>query len=161
MTQVVLLLGGNLGDVRATFEGVRADLEREVGEVMRYSPIMRSEAWGFEAEPFLNQAVIISTKLEAEALLDAVQKIENRWGRNRQSETEMKILSGEKYTSRSIDIDIIFYGDSIIESPRLTVPHLLMAKREFVLEPIAEIAPHLVNAKNGKSVEQMLNELKG
>ncbi len=161
MTQVVLLLGGNLGDVQATFEGVRAELECEVGEVTRYSSIMHSEAWGFEAEPFLNQAVIISTELAAEALLDTVQGIENRWGRNRQSEAEMKLLSGEKYTSRSIDIDIIFYGDSIIESPRLTVPHLLMAKREFVLEPIAEIVPHLVNAKNGKSIEQMLNELKG
>lgn len=154
------MLGGNVGSVERTFEGVKCDLEREVGDIVRCSSVMRSAAWGFCADDFLNEAVIVATKLSAEELLDATQRIEKRWGRTREEEQREKILSGEKYTSRSIDIDIIFYGDAVIESERLVVPHLLMTKREFVLEPIAQIAPHLVHPECGKSVAELLNELK-
>lgn len=160
MRQVVLLLGGNLGDVEQTFAAVRIDLGQRVGEIKAMSTLLSTEAWGFESAPFGNQAVILETELGAEELLEELQSIEERWGRDRARERETKESEGVRYTARTIDIDIIFYGDSIIETPRLTVPHLLMAEREFVLEPIAQIAPRWVHPQSGKSVVQMLNELR-
>ncbi len=160
MISVVLLLGGNLGDMEQTFARVREDLEREVGQIVNLSSVVRSEAWGFEAPDFLNQAVEVETSMEAEELLDAVQRIENRWGRARDEEARQKAESGEKYTSRSIDIDIIFYGDQAISTQRLIVPHPLIEQREFVLKPLAQIAPNRCHCTTGRSVEQMLNDLK-
>ncbi len=160
MISVLLLLGGNLGSVEQTFMGVRGDLEREAGEILRSSEILRSAAWGFQADDFLNQAVELTTELGAEELLDVTQGIEERWGRDREAEAEAKRLGDERYCSRSIDIDIIFYGDAIIESERLTIPHPLMAEREFVLEPLVQIAPNFINPINRLSVEQMFNNLK-
>ncbi len=160
MTQVILLLGGNLGSVTETFREVRADLEREVGAIIRCSEELRSEAWGFQASSeFLNQAVMIETQLQAEELLDATQRIEARRGRDREREFVEKGVSGQRYCSRAIDIDIIFYGDLILRSERLTLPHALLREREFVLRPIAQIAPQLRHPESGESVEMMLNNL--
>ncbi|MFI3316148.1 MAG: 2-amino-4-hydroxy-6-hydroxymethyldihydropteridine diphosphokinase [Rikenellaceae bacterium] len=160
MISVVLLLGGNRGAVDQTFAGVVEDLRVMVGEVEQVSEILRSAAWGFQADDFLNQAVILSTALTAEQLLDATQSIERKWGRVREDEQKEKAVSGEIYASRAIDIDIIFYGQSVTSSDRLTIPHPLMCERRFVLEPLSQIAPQLCHPITGKSVEQMLNELK-
>ncbi len=160
MISVVLLLGGNLGEMEQTFARVREDLESEVGQIVQLSSVVRSESWGFKADDFLNQAVEVETSMEAEELLDAVQRIEKRWGRERVAEASQKAESGERYTSRSIDVDIIFYGDQAISTERLTVPHPLLEQREFVLEPLAQIAPQRRHAITGRSVEQMLNDLK-
>ncbi len=160
MISVVLLLGGNLGQMEQTFARVREDLQREVGQIVNLSSVVRSESWGFKADDFLNQAVEIETSMAAEELLDAVQRIENRWGRERAKEAKQKQESGERYTSRSIDIDIIFYGDQAISTERLTVPHPLLEQREFVLEPLKQIAPSRRHCITGRSVEQMLNDLK-
>lgn len=160
MISVVLLLGGNRGAVDQTFAGVVEDLRAMVGEVEQVSEILRSAAWGFHADDFLNQAVILSTALTAERLLDATQSIERKWGRVREDEQKEKVTSGEIYASRAIDIDIIFYGQSVTSSDRLTIPHPLMCERRFVLEPLSQIAPRLCHPITGKSVEQMLNELK-
>ncbi len=160
MIEAVILLGGNVGDVPKRFEGVRAAIEASVGEILLASSVMRSAAWGFDSQEFYNQAVLVKTSLEPLALLDTVQALEQHWGRDRQAELKEKTQSGVRYTARAIDIDIIFYGDEIIEQERLTIPHPLIAEREFALEPIAQIAPLLQHPKLGKSVEQMLNELK-
>ncbi|MFI3280214.1 MAG: 2-amino-4-hydroxy-6-hydroxymethyldihydropteridine diphosphokinase [Rikenellaceae bacterium] len=160
MISVILLLGGNLGEMEQTFARVREDLESEVGQIVNLSSIERSKAWGFQADDFLNQAVELETSMEPEELLDAVQRIENRWGRARAEEARQKQESGERYTSRSIDVDIIFYGDQAISTERLTVPHPLVEQREFVLKPLAQIASQRRHAITGRSVEQMLNDLK-
>ncbi len=159
MTQVALLLGGNLGDVESTFSGVRLDLEREVGELRSCSEVFVTKAWGFEAPDFRNQAVIVATHLQPLALLEATQRIEERWGRDRQRESGDKEVSGERYCNRSIDIDIILYGDKVFHSARLTIPHPLMAEREFVLRPLAQVAPAMRHGVSGKSIEEMLKDL--
>ncbi len=160
MIKVLLLLGGNVGSVESTFEGVRGDLEREVGAIVSCSELLESQAWGFDSAPFLNQGVAVTTSLDPLSLLDSTQRIEERWGRNRAKEREQKGRSGERYLAREIDIDIIFYGDTIMQSERLTLPHPLVAQREFALEPLAQIAPEATHPVSGKSVAQMLNELK-
>ncbi len=159
MTSVVLLLGGNLGNVAQTFEGVKHDLEREVGAIVSCSEQLKSDAWGFEAATFLNEAVVVETKLEPVELLDATQRIEERWGRARAVEQETKSESGERYCSRMIDIDIIFYGQEVLQSERLTVPHPLMGERRFVLEPLSQIVPNFVHPLVGLSVAEMLNRV--
>lgn len=148
-----------MGDVERTFEGVRSELEQRIGTIQRVSECLRSEAWGFSSEEFINQAVVISTEMEAEALLDTVQLIEEHWGREREAERIKKEESGERYTARTIDIDIIFYGDQIVNTPRLSVPHPLMSEREFVLAPLAQVAPHWRHPLREQSVEQMLKQL--
>ncbi|MFI3324263.1 MAG: 2-amino-4-hydroxy-6-hydroxymethyldihydropteridine diphosphokinase [Rikenellaceae bacterium] len=159
MTTVALLLGANMGDVHSTLESVREALQCEVGAIVASSEVMRSEAWGFEAPDFLNQALLITTSLEPLALLDATQRIEERWGRERECEQRAKAESGAKYLSRSIDIDIILYGDQRVECERLTVPHPLMGEREFVLRPLAQVASEIVHPVSGRSIEEMLKDL--
>ncbi len=156
MTRVVLLLGGNIGSVEQTFAAVRCDLESEVGSIVGSSSLMRSEPWGYKSSrEFLNQAVELSTALNPLALLDATQQIEQRWGRDRGGEQHAK----ERYSDRTIDIDIIFYGQEIISCERLTVPHKLAGERRFVLEPLAEIMPDFIHPACGKSIAEMLKDL--
>ncbi len=159
MTSVVLLLGGNVGDVEQTFARVKADLQREVGKVTICSSVFRSEAWGFEAEAFLNQAVVVESELKPLELLDLTQAIEQRWGRKREREAADKQESGQRYCSRTIDIDIIFYGDCIIKEERLVVPHALLCERRFVLDPLNEILPNFVHPVLGLSVAEILKRL--
>ncbi len=159
MSTVALLLGANLGDVQLTFESVRQALEREVGAIVASSEVLHSEAWGFSAAEFSNQALLINTSLEPLALLNATQSIEQLCGREREVEAAVKAESGERYCSRHIDIDIIFYGDRVVECERLTIPHPLMGEREFVLRPLAQVASTMVHPVSGRSVEEMLKDL--
>jgi 2-amino-4-hydroxy-6-hydroxymethyldihydropteridine diphosphokinase len=94
------------------------------------------------------------------ALLEAVNDIERRLGRDRTAEQKVKSATGARYASRSIDIDILFYDDLVIESERLTLPHPRIAEREFVLEPLSEVVPEWQHPISGKSVQQMNEELK-
>ncbi len=161
MARVMLLFGGNVGDVPSRIERGVALLTESVGEPLRLSSMTVSEAWGFnnETPPFTNQAVEFSTTLTPEELLEATQRAERELGRDRASEAEEKLLRGERYASRGVDIDIIFYDELIYQSERLTIPHPLMQEREFVLQPIVEIAPEWRNAKLGRSCRELLNEL--
>ncbi|MFI3285396.1 MAG: 2-amino-4-hydroxy-6-hydroxymethyldihydropteridine diphosphokinase [Rikenellaceae bacterium] len=155
MNSVVLLLGGNVGNVEQIFEGVRRELECEVGTIVKCSSAYRSKSWGFEAADFLNQAVVVESELEPLALLESTQRIEERWGRAREQEREEKRVSGERYCSRMIDIDIIFYGDRVIREERLVVPHPLIEERQFVLEPLNQILPLYKHPTTGLSVAEM------
>ncbi len=160
MIKVALLLGANEGDTEATLAGVTEQIERSAGRIVSRSSVVRTKAWGFASADFSNQAVVVETALEPLALLDELQAIEQRWGRDREREAQEKSESGERYCARTIDIDIIFYGEQSVCCERLTIPHALMAQREFVLQPLAQIAPHWRHSESGKSVEQMLNELR-
>ncbi len=174
MERAVILTGGNLGDVARTLERARRMVAEQVGEVVGFSSVMESEAWGFEArEKFLNQVLVCETELEPEALLDALQDIETRLGRRRgggaETDAEMGgdtkagtsggVEAGERvYRSRPIDMDILFYGGRVVDTPRLTIPHPLIGQREFVLRPLCAVVPDLVHPVSGDSVSTMLRK---
>lgn len=153
----MLLTGGNLGQVASTLEKARGMIAALIGpEVMR-SSVMASEPWGFEAkETFLNQVLVVETELDAEEVLSRIQLIEAELGRKRPVDDNGP---ERRYASRTIDIDILFYGDRIIDTSSLQIPHPLISQRLFVLRPLAEIMPCFVHPLSGKSVAVMLREL--
>ena len=141
MARVVLLTGGNTGDVKRTLQAAQQLINARVGAVLRCSHRYESKPWGFDAEQhFSNQALEVSTDLQPLEVLEAVQAIEQELGRNRAAEAVEKARTGVAYTSRPIDIDILFYDDEVIASERLTVPHPLLSEREFALAPLCEIS---------------------
>lgn len=138
--RAIILAGGNIGDVAASFiEAERLLAERGV-EVVAKSQLHRSRAWGFESEEeFVNCAYEVATELEAEALLDLMQRVEELLGRNREEERKVKQQRGESYASRRIDLDMMFYDEARISSERLQVPHPLIMEREFAITPLCEL----------------------
>ena len=161
MARVALLLGGNQGDVKRTQQTAQQLINSRVGAVLRCSHRYESEPWGFPAaQRFSNQALEVSTDLSPLEVLDACQGIERELGRNRAAEAIEKASSGAAYSSRPIDIDIIFYGDEVIDDERLTVPHPLLAEREFALQPLAEIMRRHRHPVTGVTVGEMLDALR-
>ena len=160
MARVALITGGNVGNAEATLAEVERLIADEVGTIECRSQIYRTKAWGFEADDFRNQVLVVESELEPLALLDAVNDIERRLGRDRAEEQKVKSATGARYASRSIDIDILFYDALVVESERLTLPHPRIAERDFVLEPLVEVVPQWLHPVSGKSVEQMFEELK-
>ena len=140
MHRAIILAGGNIGNVAERFiEAERALAERGV-EVVKRSQNYESRAWGFESEMlFVNVAWEVATELEAEKLLDALQAVENLLGRNRAEEQKIKAESGERYCSRTLDLDILLYDEECIATERLKVPHPLILEREFVITPLCEL----------------------
>lgn len=155
------MAGGNQGDVKRTLQSVQRLVNDRVGAVLRCSHRYESQPWGFDAaERFSNQALEVSTDLSAHEVLDAVQTIERDLGRNRAAEAVEKAAGGSRYASRPIDIDIIFYGDEVIDDERLSVPHPLLAEREFALVPLCEILRTRRHPVTGLTVGQMLDALR-
>lgn len=134
-----LSLGSNLGDRAGNLDRAVALLQDNVGAPIRCSSYIVTEPWGFSSNnSFLNAVAIFETKLTAEQLLQTTQSIERQLGRT------VKSHAGH-YADRLIDIDILFLGDLIISTPELTVPHPLIAQRDFVLRPLAEVAPRKIH----------------
>jgi len=140
-----LMLGGNIGD-RMNYLSQCIELLRcNVGRIVAMSSVYESEPWGFN-DPmwFLNQAVAVETSLTPIILLEKTKEIEKQLGRVRTYRSSGASPSLE-YETRTIDIDILFYGNIVINTPELIIPHPLMNERMFVLKPMAEIAPYLVH----------------
>lgn len=130
---IILSIGTNIGDRQANIANAITALG-QIGKVVTVSPIYTSEPWGFESENgFYNIALILETSLSPLDLLYATQQIERDLGRIAKTTTS--------YTDRIIDIDIIDYNNQTIDTQTLTLPHKLMHKRNFVLYPLADIAP--------------------
>ena len=138
--RAIILAGGNIGDTESRFVEAEQLLAERGVEVVARSKCYTSRAWGFECELlFTNMAWEVKTALGAEMLLDVLQEVEARLGRNREEECRAKAVSGERYCSRTLDLDILFYDEEHIESERLSIPHPLIMEREFVLEPLCEL----------------------
>ncbi len=141
MHTVYLSLGTNLGDKEQNLVSAITEIGRRIGSVRAQSAFLSTDPWGFESEnTFLNAAVCVETELAPLALLDETQQIERDMGRT-QKTTVTSYLSPVNYHDRIIDIDILLYDDLHISTPRLTIPHPLMYKRDFVLIPLREILP--------------------
>jgi len=134
--QACIGLGGNLGDVASTIELALAALGALPDtRVLRRSRLYRTPAWGMTAQPdFINSAAVLSTKLSADVLLAELLRIEREAGRNRG-------VDQQRWGPRSLDLDLLLYGDAVIAHPGLRVPHPHLHERAFVLVPLAEIAP--------------------
>lgn len=152
MNRAYLSLGSNLGDRRANLaEALRRLAVRDL-TVRRLSSLYESEPQDLPDQPwFLNLVAEIDTALEPHALLERTQAVEAELGRRR------LVLKGP----RTIDIDILLYGDLVLDSPALVLPHPRAAQRRFVLEPLAELAPHLRHLVLGKSVCELLQAVHG
>ncbi len=147
--QVFLLLGANLGNCEETFNKAALFINAEIGTVKKQSAVYISEPWGFETDDmFRNQALMLETELSAHQVLHKCLDIENRLGRTRSA--------NKNYESRMIDIDILFYENTVVDDEMLTIPHPLLHLRNFALIPLCEIAPQFVHPKYTKSVEQLL-----
>jgi 2-amino-4-hydroxy-6-hydroxymethyldihydropteridine diphosphokinase len=149
MVRAYLLLGGNLGN-RFQLQEIAKDLiQSRIGTICNSSSYYETEPWGFTHEQnFLNSVVEVNTKLNPEELLDQIHEIESRLGRVRKK---------EQYSERTIDIDILFYDAYIIETERLTVPHIQFPKRKFALEPMNEIASEFIHPVFCKSIQELNN----
>ena len=157
---VLLLTGSNFRGKEQILQRAAERIAELVGPIERASQICNSEAWGFTCEEeFANQAILVSTGLEADEVLMKTQAIERELGRDRVAESEEKLLTGERYASRVVDIDIIFYDDIVVESEELTLPHPLMHEREFVLRPMLEVAAEWRHPIIGRTVEEMIERV--
>ncbi len=147
---IILSIGTNIGDRERNIENAIVALG-EIGKVTAISPIYTSEPWGFESENgFYNIALTIESELLPLDLLRETQRIEKELGRTAKTTTE--------YADRVIDIDIIAYGQTIIETPELTIPHKLMHLRNFVLYPLADITPNWIHPILQLSVQELKNK---
>lgn len=162
MARVILITGGNIGDVKPRLHRAQSMINREIGPVMRCSHSYKTRAWGFEAEePFTNQVLVADTDLTPREVLAKIQEIERALARDRGAEEAEKTRTGQPYSSRVIDVDILFYDDLVIDEPDLKIPHPLLHERDFVLEPLNEVAPGKVHPVLGKTVAQLWEESDG
>jgi 2-amino-4-hydroxy-6-hydroxymethyldihydropteridine diphosphokinase len=151
MDSIFLLLGSNLGNRKSFLNQAIAYIEAEIAPVIRVSSVYETQSWGkTDAPDYLNQVLMLQSELPAVELLHKILAIESKLGRRRE----------EKWGSRTIDIDILFYGDAVINKPNLQVPHPELHNRRFTLEPLAEIASDFVHPVSHKNILQLKNELK-
>lgn len=143
---IYLSLGTNLGDRRENLRLAHKALPPVI-QVVASSSIYETDPWGYPDQPaFLNQVVQIETRLPPPALLVTLKDLERILGRR----------PTFRYGPRLIDLDILFYGNLVIDTPMLTIPHSRLAERAFVLVPMVEIAPDLIHPVLGLTMQQLL-----
>lgn len=149
MNKAFLGLGGNLGDRLQNLYLVRKALNLSCGKLVKASGIYETAAWGYSSpKSYLNQVVELETPLEASLLLKAIREIEHENGRTRQD---------NNYQDRTVDIDLLFYNQELIEQDDLKVPHPRLAERRFVLQPLMDIAPDLIHPVLQKRVSELFD----
>ena len=149
MALVYLGLGTNLGKKERNLSDAIGMLSSQVGRVVSQSVFYKSKPWGFESDnEFLNAVVLVETGLLPFDLLATTQQVERELGRTAKS------VNG--YSDRIIDIDILLYDDMVLDEPTLKIPHPLILERDFVLVPLVEIAPDLVNPLTGIKYSEII-----
>ena len=144
---IFLSLGSNLGDRKAVLESAREQIAKRVGLISSKSSVYETEPWGLPDQPaFLNQVIRVETELAPEEVLRIILDIEHELGRVRY----------ERWGTRVIDIDLLYYNALVLDSARLTLPHPRLQDRLFNLIPLAEIAPAFVHPSLKKTSLELL-----
>ena len=150
---VYFSLGTNLGDKEQNLRLAVQHIEERIGKIVSLSAFYATAPWGFTSDnAFLNAAVCAETSLPPLEVLSITQSVEQEMGRTHKS------VNGE-YKDRVIDIDLLIYGDLILDPPILKLPHPLMQERRFVMEPLAEIAPDVIHPVLGKTLGDIYRDL--
>ncbi len=146
---VVILAGGNLGDTKDYLNQALQQCAGALGPCVLKSSVYQSEPWGFDSpQHFLNQVWVFETELSASACLKKMLEIEQSLGRIRGE--------SEGYSSRTIDLDILYYGQEVINEDHLHVPHPRINQRRFALMPLCEVLPNFIHPVLGKNNQQIL-----
>ncbi len=147
MAEVWLALGSNLGNREGYLDAARRALQRAGLSLQRSSRVAETEPVGITDQPrFLNQVIEVQTTVEPRALLETLKGIEHDLGRT----------PGPRWGPREIDLDILLYGDRIIQEDGLRIPHPELNRRAFLLELLAEVNPELVDPVTGETVSRLL-----
>lgn len=152
MPRSYVLFGSNQGDKTVLLERACELINNRCGEVTRRSSLYDSEPWGFDSEEwFLNALLEVETWRDPDTLMEDLLDIEKELGRERHPEVE-------GYTSRTADLDILYYGDEVICTDRVTVPHPRLHERRFALMPLCELVPGFIHPVFGLSQEALLKK---
>jgi 2-amino-4-hydroxy-6-hydroxymethyldihydropteridine diphosphokinase len=147
MNKTYLLLGSNMGNTKASLTKAVVQIEKQIGAVIRKSGLYSTAAWGNTKQPdFLNQVIIVETKLSALQTMQTILNIEKKMGR----------IRTVKNAPRVIDIDILFFNKEIIEQEQLNIPHPQIQNRRFVLVPLNQLSPNYKHPALNKTVHQLL-----
>lgn len=147
MNNTFLLLGSNMGNSKASLSKAVVLIEKQIGKVIRQSGLYSTAAWGNTNQPgFLNQVIIVQTKLSAQQTMQTILSIEKKMGR----------IRTVKNAPRVIDIDILFFNKEIIDQEHLHIPHPQIQNRRFVLVPLNQLSPNLKHPVLNKTVHQLL-----
>ncbi len=146
MHQIILGLGSNIEHRKNNLEQATILIESNLGKVEKKSKIYETKAWGIENQSnFLNSAMVVSTPFYPLKVLEKILEIELLMGRKREI----------KWSSRNIDIDLLFFENYVFETPSLTVPHPFICQRNFVLSPLNDICPDFIHPKFHDSIRHL------
>ena len=152
LESVFVLLGSNLGDRELLVNQASKMIGERCGKIVAKSRLYESEPWGFKSEHwFLNQVVKVETAFSPDALMEVLLEIEKELGRDRS-------VPHEGYVSRPMDLDILYFGNEIIDTQMVKAPHPRLHERRFTLLPLCDIAPDYVHPVMKKTNLQLLDE---
>ncbi len=150
MSSVYLGLGTNMGDRVKNLKDALVMIEERLGNIDSKSGIYKTEPWGFNSDDyFLNMVVCLSVEASPHEVLRDLMSIEKSLGR---------VRVGAGFSSRIIDIDILFFDRIIIDNASLVIPHPLIAERMFVLRPLMDLAPDLIHPLLNRSIAELVND---
>lgn len=145
----IIAIGSNMGDRENYIEQALKQIGEKAGRILAVADTIETKAYGYtNQDDFLNLAVSVETELEPRQLLLVLHGIE--------ADLDRKRLI--RWGPRTIDLDIVFYGDRIIDEEDLHIPHIDFANRDFVLRPVAQIAPELVDPRSGRTIAEIFRE---
>lgn len=148
--QIVVALGTNSGKRLRNLEQCVRLIHQNTATVIAVSPVYETTSWGFESTSFYNCVLVVHSQKTPQKILKSILKIEQEMGRQR------SVIEG--YEDRIIDIDIISFDQELVETEQLTIPHPLLAERQFVLQPLAKVLPNWIHPKTQQSVQELIHQ---